>query len=496
MFVKLSPKLTDEIKIQVDNRFILYFMPSAPAEYVKVYLYGLSLTSTNSELMTKDNSLDKMAKILNIPTDDIVNAYEYWAGLGIVNLDNTVYPPIVEYLPTIDTKSTVVKKYNVKKYADFNSQLQKMLPSRNFLPRELDEYYQLMESVGTNYMAMLAIIGYCVRLKGETISSNYILTVARNQAKQGNVTLEAVENSLSETKLYEQDIQEIFGVLKIRRSVDHIDCENYKKWTKEYKFGKETILHIAKKMKKGNIDLLDNRILGYYKLGLLSIKAIDEYTARYDGMFELAKSVAKTLSQYFERYDHLVDTYITEWMAMGFDEASILMLADWCSKDKRNSNFEQLHHKIYESWKAGRVNVVSLSAFAQQTKVADEFIKKLLDIIGENRAVISRDRDFYNTWVNSWTIPPEVVEYCAKYSKVTSLLYLNRTLADWKDKNIKTLAQAKKELPESKRTNYRSSNASTPVSGNKAAIQNQHESPQLSNEDVYAIFDNLTYDDL
>ena len=43
MYAKLSKEITSEAKIQVDNAFFTDFMPFAPENYVKVYLYGLSL---------------------------------------------------------------------------------------------------------------------------------------------------------------------------------------------------------------------------------------------------------------------------------------------------------------------------------------------------------------------------------------------------------------------------------------------------------------------
>jgi len=491
MFVKMSSKLTDELKIQVDNKFIMYFMPSAPSDYTKVYLYGLCLTSTNSELMNKENSLERISKSLNLDTQTIINAYEYWAGIGIVNLDNSVYPPIVEYLPTLDTKYSVIKKYNIKKYADFNSQLAKMLPKRNFLPQELNEYYQVMEALGTQPNAMLCIISYCVRLKGDDISSNYILTVARNLAKNGLLSVEAVENNLNELKLYENDIQDIFKSLKIRRAVDHSDKDYFVKWTKSLKYNKDTILYIAKKINKGGMDALDKRLQKYHNIKLMSIKEIQDYEDEYDKMYTLAKETCKRLGVYYERYDTVVDEYITEWIAMGFDSEGILRIADLCQKSNKR-NMDMLRKEIHNFYKQGLIKVESITELENKTKIADQFIEKLLKIVGVNRTVNSRDRDYYNTWVNSWLMPKELIEYGASLSESTQnpFGYLNKVLDNWRHKDIKTVDQAKKETPTTK------SSTKNSKTQNPAAIQNSYKETPLTDADINAIFDNLTYEDL
>ncbi|MEE3383334.1 MAG: hypothetical protein VZR08_05135, partial [Anaerovoracaceae bacterium] len=57
----------------VENIFISEYMPGAPGEFVKVYLYGLSLAEAGLE---KDESA--MAEDLGITTTDLRKAMVYW----------------------------------------------------------------------------------------------------------------------------------------------------------------------------------------------------------------------------------------------------------------------------------------------------------------------------------------------------------------------------------------------------------------------------------
>jgi len=171
MFAKLSPQRAIDLRVSLDILFIEEYMPHSPENFLKVYLYGLALCSHNIE---HDNSLEKIAKRLSVDTQTILSAYDYWQEQGLINVLPTV-PISVEYLPIKDSSTNYRKKFNKDKYADFNKQLQHMLPSRQIMQNEYLEYYSAIENLHMQPEAMLSIISYCVRLKGIEIGFKYIL---------------------------------------------------------------------------------------------------------------------------------------------------------------------------------------------------------------------------------------------------------------------------------------------------------------------------------
>ena len=84
MYAKLSKEAAAEGKIQIDNAFIVDFMPFAPENYVKIYLYGLSLACTLSDESL--NTPEEIAKRLNLDASTVTEAFSYWAGCGVVNV--------------------------------------------------------------------------------------------------------------------------------------------------------------------------------------------------------------------------------------------------------------------------------------------------------------------------------------------------------------------------------------------------------------------------
>ena len=64
---------------KLENIFINEFMTTAPGDHVKVYL--LSLMYANAEIEA-DNSL--IAKQLSIEEEDVLKAWNYWEGEGVI----------------------------------------------------------------------------------------------------------------------------------------------------------------------------------------------------------------------------------------------------------------------------------------------------------------------------------------------------------------------------------------------------------------------------
>lgn len=63
----------------VDNIFINEFVPGAPGDYVKVYLFALMYADIRESLSNED-----VAKQLSLQVEDVLSAWTYWEGKGVV----------------------------------------------------------------------------------------------------------------------------------------------------------------------------------------------------------------------------------------------------------------------------------------------------------------------------------------------------------------------------------------------------------------------------
>ncbi len=473
MFAKLSPQLTKDSKVTLDMAFIEHFMPFAPEEYVKVYLVGLAMAQTGEE-----GGADIIAKKLALDERTVNEAFNYWNGNGVINILSTT-PPSVEYLP-VNSSTLALRKFSKTKYKDFNDQLHAMFPSRNILPNEYNEYYSIMEAMHIEPPALLAVIAYSIRQKGESVTYPYILAVARNLAHQGCLTYERVTEQLCEFDLYDKDLIAVLKSLGSKKSATLEDKRMFKKWTKDLGFALETIIKVAKSVKKGGMEKLDALLVKYYENHLSSIEEIASFEANRDRLYELTKSVNRIIGVYYEQLDFIIETYISKWLSFGFDETALLSIAEYCFK-RGVRTLEGMNDTVNKFYRQGLLSSSEISAFMSEAVKRDEEIREILDKAGVTRPITSRDRDSYRTWTYTWQFSREVILYAASLSVGNSnpVGYMNALLGSWRNGGVDSVEKAKSFRPEKKET------------ASKNTVVRSYTTEQLN-----ALFDNLDYEDL
>ena len=87
----------------IENMFLLEYLPTAPEEFLRVYLYARMLC-LHPEL---GSDLSGMAKALHMDEETVYNAFAYWEHQGLVMRmkDN---PPTYEILPLRHGQANVI----------------------------------------------------------------------------------------------------------------------------------------------------------------------------------------------------------------------------------------------------------------------------------------------------------------------------------------------------------------------------------------------------
>ena len=422
MFAKLSSVEALNLKIQVDNLFILEYMPYAPESYVKVYLYGLSLASHN---LDADNSLARIAKRLDLDEATVLEAFRYWEDNGVVRLapDGSG----AEYLP-VRPVTEVVRKIPKGKYESFTAQLGSMIKSRMISQSEYARYYDLMENLHVEPEAMLALISYCLRFHGEKTSVNYIAAVARNLAFEGNTTYDKVVEALNEYDNYTADLAEILKALKTTRKPDAEDRRLYLKWIKTYGFDLNTVLETARRVKHGGIARLDAVLEKYNEQHLKTKEQIDEHIAKLDAMYELTRTVVKRLGISLERLDYTIEVYTSRWLSLGYDSATLEAIADYCYRSGKRT-LEAMNNAVSRFYAKGLVSGDAFSAYVAN----DVRISELLATAGCDRPVGDYDRECYRTWTQEWKMGTPLLKRAAEAAagKENPTAYMNKILSGW-----------------------------------------------------------------
>lgn len=424
----------------VDNKFIEMYLPIATGDAVKVYLYGLYACKSD-----EDVSIEQFAKMINLTVDEVSNCFKFWEEFGLLNVISE-NPFTVKYLPVETHKP---KKFNPEKYTGFNKALQVLIPDRMITTNEYSAYFSIMEEHSIKPEAMLMIIKYCVDLKGKGISFRYVLKVANDFATRGITTESKIEKELSDYTIKSADLYEIFNVLNPNSKPEIEDVSLYKKWTQEMKFSKNSILTAALKSKVKTTAKLDKELASLYSAKKFSPEEIDSYYKEKKKITEIAYNVNKTLSVFTEVIDPVVDNYVIPWVNKGYDEDALVFIANYCFRKNRR-NLEAMNDVVDRLYKNGLITVNSIAEFIKSTTQDDEFIKKLLSIVGISRKPTDFDRQNVQVW-RSWRFSDEMIEEAVSLSagKNNPFAYVNAILSEWKTTNVYTVDK----IPMQKATN-------------------------------------------
>lgn len=477
-FCSYSSQLIVDNKTPIDNLFITSFMPYAPSDCVKIYLYGLfACNDANSS----HNTIEEFAKALNMSVQDIESSFLYWQEQGLVQIIDTI-PFEVRYLPI---KNALIKhpKISEQKYSSFNISAQEILTGRMITPNEYYEYYATMESLHIEQSALLMIIKYCANLKGDNVGYPYILTVAKNWAKEGITSAQSVNEKLIGFEKQNENLNLILKAMSIKRNADIDERDLYEKWM-QMGFLNNVIIYIAKSIKKlkksVNFKYLDKILEKYYTMNLFSIQEIDAYENNKASLFNLAKSVCKNLGVFYEDIEPVVENYIITWTNMGYDEEILLKISNYCFKSSIRT-LENMDKQILKFYKLGITNLKSLDEYFDDILHFEEQIKQILEKLGLSRNINNIDREYYKNWTNNWNMSAELINYAITLSigKPQPLQYMNKVLSKWHENNIKTVDEAKKCTDLTKETKTITSNC------------NNYQTRDYTSEQINSLFTNL-----
>lgn len=446
-FCKYSTEFVASSKTEVDNIFINDYLPFAPSDYVKVYLYGLYKCNDSSAF---DNNIASFSKHLNMSEDEIMEAFSYWQEEGLVQILSTS-PVEIRYIP-LNNVLTSNKLFKPDKYTTFNQQAQEIFEGKREISKtEYGEYYDFLERYHVEPEALLMIMRYCVDSKKSAVGYNYILTVAKNWANEGITTTQAVEERLQNFEQKDSDLQQVMDALSIKRLAYVEERALFNKWINDYGFNLDVVLHIAKKLKKkgkANFERIDSVLTKYYEMGLFSIMEIEDFEKEKEALYSLAKEINKTIGVYYESLDGEVENYILKWLNLGFDQNVLLDLAYYCFK-KSIRTLEGMDKTLLKFHKLGILSSDALKEYMNEVLATDESIKKILTYLGLARNVNYIDRENFKTWKETWGFSDGVIVYACSLAKGkdSPLKYLGRVLSDWHNKGIKTIEEAKKTSP-------------------------------------------------
>ena len=260
----------DDLGVTVlENIFINHYMPTAPGDYVKVYLLGLKYCS-NKNLSSISNKI--IGKTLGILESDVRKAWEYWEQQGILtcerNGDDNYH---IKYL---HISSLMLQGNNVHTEEEHSNQkiIEELYKTIEFMYgrplsyKELQIIASWMNDLLFNPEMITLLVEYCFNLNKKDI--NYINKVALNwYDKKINTYDEAMEN-INSFREKRDRYYKIMNYLGFKRSPTKAEIGIMDKWISTYNMSMEIIIEACKKtlaIDKPNFKYIDTILTEWHK---------------------------------------------------------------------------------------------------------------------------------------------------------------------------------------------------------------------------------------
>lgn len=455
-FCKLSNDYIKDGHTPIDNIFLMKYMPTADDTFTKVYLYGLTLAFLGGE-----NSMEKISLALKMPSEKILAAFKYWEEKGLVTI-TTSFPTGIMYHSAKNALPPIVK-YNVKDYKTFVEEVSRLFPEKILSPNEITEYIELIRINKMEINAMLLIIKYCIDYKMGKVTSPYILAVASDWIKKGLTTEDAVNSHINSLEANSEAIRMIFHAIGLKREADIDDRQFFLKWTLEYGYNLDALLVAAKPQKRrGGMERLNRYVEELRNADAFTALEVAEFTKNKEKIYDLAINVVKNIGGYYASMDIVIDTYIVPWLAKGFTNEALLMIAKFCFL-KNVRNLDGMNQMITRFFKLGLLDETSIDSYIEMQISIDKKIMAVFEKCNHMGLVSNRDREFYRTWME-WGFDDDMILFVAKLADKNPfpMQSINRNLALLHQKSVNTINDAtnvlkednKYDTKESKPSNY------------------------------------------
>lgn len=267
---------------EVSDIFITKYLPDAPGDAVKIYIYLLFQTKFSDDITIKS-----ISNSLNIGYTAVKAGLEYWEEKGILvkNTNGYILRNLKEvelfekYNPKIElSKEEIEKKNKENEKANVIDNINKLFFQGVMSPTWVATIYNWYEKYLFSDEVMLALFQY--GKDKNALNKNYLEQVARGWNSDNIKTYEDLNNYLSvKQKIYKTG-KKISNILGLYRALTDFEENCLKKWIFEYNFNEDVIdiaVTIASEKGTQSFKYIDAIINDWNKNNLKKSEEIKEY---------------------------------------------------------------------------------------------------------------------------------------------------------------------------------------------------------------------------
>ena len=418
----------------VENMFLLEYLPTAPGDFLRVYLYARML-SLHPEL---GDGMADVARALNMDEDAVFNAMTYWERQGLVRR-MTDRPPTYALLPFRgNAPAANPMDADYYQYRDFNASLQALFgPDTLLHPKQYEMANDWLNLLGFTQDAVLRMVE--ARLKKSRSKKpdpvklfSRLNEIAAEWSERGVRTAEDVERALEYDSRVEKTASAVIKQFSMRRPATVDELQLVSKWLNEWGMSPEQILAACAETTKSR-----NPSLKYLD-SILESRRKGE-----DANFGELKAVLRELGAEDRPTPDQLKNY-GKMLDQGFEPETIRLAAVQCARKKKH-RFEELE------WMVGKWGEQQLYRFAD----ADAYVRSMNRMTDEVRALLAKcgadrrpqmeDLTMYERWTAE--SPRPLIDYAAECAKGMQLpmRYMDKLLGEWQKAGVTTVDAARAE---------------------------------------------------
>ena len=430
------------LPVSVD--FIKNYMPSAPGDYIKVYLFGLMQASAGGEL-----SIQSICRSLHLTELQIEEALQYWHNKGMVALSGKNPTQCVFLCAKEEEAPQNAKLYGNQSYI---AEIQSIL-DRNLSTNEIKTLLDFTDVYGLPREIVIRLVSHCgsEAVRGRNVSVAYLEKMAMNWADEGIDTMEKAEQKIN---CYSAITS---GALRVIRRLDAgsgrlptaDEQDLYEKWTKEWGFTQDAVLLAMSDTTaslKPSMKYLDAILKSYFEKGIQSTTDIDAYKRGLNNLNELLMSVLDTLKYSRKRITPELENMYASWTDMGFSHECILLACEQTASNMGHS-YKKVDILLNEWKQAGITQKADILKYVRSQNKVDKKVQQVFECAGVSKAISDIDRKNYLKWTQEQKLSHDVLLFAAEISSITQnpLAYMSRILQNWASSGVNTLEKAQKQ---------------------------------------------------
>ena len=434
----------------VSNLFMLEYMPSAPGDYVKVYLYALLLCRCPDLC----SGVEAMADALNLDADTVLSAFSYWEREGIAERlsDN---PPTYSILPVQNALPAGQDADDVYTNRSYNKQLQALMPRTVLEGHELGMASDWLDVLHLEPETVLYMVKRDIDRRGGKLPAartmfKHLNETALEWAEAGVTDVKSAEVYLARSGIYSKIAQAVLKRFSMSRkpTLDEIDL--VKKWIDEWKLDEESVIAACAETPKGS-----NPSFGYLD-GVLSSRVNET-----DQPFRQVKTLLGHLGVSSRPTPEQMDT-LRRFLDMGFQFEVVEQAAIQCA-EKNRRRFEDVEACLSKWKEAGALTLDEVQEQRKQQKYYSDIARELYELAGLEKRITNSDIQFVRIWTA--LIDLDAVRFAAECARGSGnvVQYIDKTVKGWSAQGANTLEKAKEARAAFEMTRQKDQKAKKPM---------------------------------